>query len=167
MEIEASRDAVYILKTCAAIESYRADAYEVLAEAYRDNPKISGLFHKTANEERNHEYQFLLALKKFIPVIAASSLAVQEVERYAVFARESLESLRKEIPPIADALKMAVLSETAFRKFHMDTAVLFEDTSLTRLFMAMMAGDDEHVASLKRAHADYLREAASHAGKEG
>ena len=161
MEMENSRDTAFILTTCADIENVRAATYDFLAEAYRDNPKISALFRKTANEERNHEYQFLMALKKFVPAISGSAVAVDAVEKYAAFSHQSFESVRKDLPSIADALKISILSETAFRQFHMDTAVFFEETSLGSLFKAMMAGDDEHVESLKRAHAEYLRGGAA------
>lgn len=160
MEIEDSRDTALILNTCAAIEKNRAEAYDFLADAYQYNPKISALFHKTADEERNHAYQFLMALKKFVPVISGSAMAVDVVEKYSAFARESFENIMRDPPSIADALKMSILSETAFRQFHMDTAVFFEDTSLAALFKAMMAGDDDHVDSLKRAHAEYMQEVA-------
>lgn len=157
MENENIRDVAYILNACADIERCRAAAYEFLADAYRDEPQISALFHKTANEERNHEYQFLLALKKFVSSISSSAVALDKVEKYAAFARQSLDSVVKEIPSIGDALKMSILSETAFRQFHMDTAVLFEDPSLARLFAAMMAGDEQHLESLKQAHTEYVR----------
>lgn len=161
MEIEESRDIAYILNTCAEIENFRAETYDLLAEAYREDPKISALFHKTANEERNHEYQFKMALRKFVPAISGSAVEVEKVEKYARFARESLEGIRKETPSVDDALKMAILSETAFRQFHMDTAVFFEDTVLASLFRAMMAGDEAHVESLKRAHAEYAGKGAA------
>jgi rubrerythrin len=161
MEPEKSRDTAFILNKCAVIENLRAETYDFLADAYRFHPKISALFRKTANEERNHEYQFLMALKKFIPAIAGSAVAVDAVEKYTAFSHQAFESVRNEVPSIADALKMSILSETAFRQFHMDTAVFFEETSLSALFKAMMAGDDEHVESLKRAHAEYLREVAA------
>lgn len=160
MENEQSRDLVNILRTCADIEKCRAAAYEYLADAYRYEPKISELFHKTANEERNHEYQFLMALRKFVASISASSVAVEKVEKYAEFASRSLDEIVRQLPSIEEALKMSILSETAFRQFHMDTAVLFEDPSLARLFAAMMAGDEEHLESLKRAHAEYVRSGA-------
>lgn len=160
MENEQSRDLVNILRTCADIEKCRAAVYEYLADAYRHEPKISELFHKTANEERNHEYQFLMALRKFVTSISASSVAVEKVEKYAEFASRSLDEIVQQLPSIEEALKMSILSETAFRQFHMDTAVLFEDPSLARLFAAMMAGDEEHLESLKRAHAEYVRSGA-------
>ena len=160
------KETAFILNTCAANESVRAETYDFLADAYRDNPQIAALFRKTANEERNHEYQFLLALKKFVPAISGSVVGVDWVEKYSSFANQSFQSIKEELPTIEDALKMSILAETAFRQFHMDTSVYFQDSSLAALFKAMMAGDDEHVASLKHAHADYLREAASHAGKD-
>jgi len=153
-----SRETALILNTCAVNENVRAETYDFLADAYRDNPKIAALFHKTANEERNHEYQFLMALKKFVPVISGSAVGADWVEKYSTFAHQIFQSIKEELPTIEDALKMSILAETAFRQFHMDTAVYFQDSSLAALFKAMMAGDDEHVESLKRAHADYLRE---------
>jgi len=161
MENELSRDISRILSTCAAIERSRAAAYEYLADAYRHEPKIAALFHKTANEERNHEYQFLMALKKFVPGITGNAVTLEKVEKYAEFARESLTGIIKELPSIADALKMSILSETAFRQFHMDTAVMFEDPSLARLFEAMMAGDEQHLEALKQAHAEHVGNTAA------
>jgi len=145
------------LDRCASIESLRAETYEFMARAFEDTPKISELFHKTSEEERNHEYQFRLALKSLVPAIAGILVARDQLERYAVFAEESLHNLRTELPTIEEALKMAILSETAFRQFHMDTAVAFQDSSLSKLFQAMMAGDDYHVESLKKAHREYLQ----------
>ncbi len=155
MLTEKCIDTINFLERCAAIERLRADTYDLLARAYSNNQKIYDLFSKTAEEERNHERQFLLARRSLVPSISAVLVNGDQLDKFADFAEEAFRDLRKELPTIEEALKMAILSETAFRQFHMDTAVIFEDSSLSQLFEAMMDGDEYHVESLKQAHAEY------------
>lgn len=146
---------VNILNACADIEKMTAEMYDFLAEKYKDIPEFSRLFVKTACEERNHECQFKLAIKNFIPSICDITMADDVVARYAASVRDTFENLRKPAPALENALEYAILLETEFRQFHMDMAVLFEDQFSSKLFGAMMAADDNHIERLKQAHRMY------------
>jgi rubrerythrin len=146
-----------ILHRCADIEGILAEIYEFFASAYSHNPDITRLFEKTAAEERNHEYQIRLAIKTFSPLIREMTLTAEEAEKHLSYARTALQRVRESVPAMEDALKMAINCETIFCQFHLDTAVRFADESNAKLFSAMMAQDDGHVTSLKKALAKLRR----------
>lgn len=140
-----------VLHMCAEIESTLAQVYEFFTIAYPNNQEIARLFAKTAAEERNHEYQFKLAMKSLAPLISDLNLSRQEAERHLVYTRNILLQVQERTPPVEEALRISINCETIFSRFHMDTAVRFSDTAGASLFKAMMAADDEHASSLKKA----------------
>ncbi|MDD3295553.1 MAG: ferritin family protein [Geobacteraceae bacterium] len=148
-----------ILHMCAEIESTLAQVYEFFTIAYPNNQEITRLFAKTAAEERTHEYQFKLAIKSCAPLISDLNVSLQETEKHLVYARNILIQVHERTPPVEEALRISINCETIFSQFHMDTAVRFSDTAGASLFKAMMAADDEHASSLKKA-LDKLKENA-------
>lgn len=140
-----------ILHMCAEIESTLAQVYEFFSIAYPNEQEIARLFAKTAAEEQTHEYQFKLAIKTSAPLISDMNVSRQESERHLVYARNILLQVQERTPSVEEALRISINCETIFSRFHMDTAVRFSDTASTSLFKAMMAADDEHAISLKKA----------------
>lgn len=156
MENESASDLSYVLSMCAGIEKVRGETYDHLAHSYRFDEEISALFRKTANEERNHEQQFLFALRKFPAVITCTTVSPGQVKIFAERAQNYLQLIKSRVPGIAEALSMAVRWEEEFRRFHMDAGVTFEDPALKNLFVAMMAADEDHIRSLRKALSLYL-----------
>jgi rubrerythrin len=149
------------LHKCAEIEGVLGKIYDLFADAYRENRDIYRLFEKTAGEERNHEYQIRLAIKSFTPSIEAMTLTLEEAEKHLTMAQETLDWLAKTTPGIKEALNISITLEAKFSRFHMDTAARFADQSCAKLFTAMMAADNAHVAAMEQALANLRRTEAA------
>ncbi|MDD2321244.1 MAG: ferritin family protein [Geobacteraceae bacterium] len=145
------------LHKCAEIEGVLGKIYDLFADAYRENRDICRLFEKTAGEERNHEYQIRLAIKSLVPSIEAMTLTLEEADKHLTMAQETLDWLTKATPGIKEALNISITLEAKFSRFHMDTAARFADQSCAKLFTAMMAADEAHVAAMEKALAEVRR----------
>jgi rubrerythrin len=162
MKMTTQMETMVILQRCADIEGVLAEIYEFFAAAYRNTPDITRLFEKTAAEERNHEYQFRLAIKTHAPLIREMTLTTEEADKHLSYAREALHRVRESVPSMEDALRMSINCETIFTRFHLDTAAHFADESCAKLFSAMMATDEGHTTSLKEALAELQKNSAAH-----
>ncbi len=140
-----------ILHMCAELESTLAQVYEFFSISYPNEQEITHLFAKTAAEERNHEFQFRLAIKSCTPLISDLNVSLQETEKHLAYTRNILRKIQERTPTVEEALRISINCETIFNRFHMDTAVRFSDKAGASLFKAMMAADDEHAISLKKA----------------
>jgi rubrerythrin len=60
--------------------------------------------------------------------------------------------VRTDPPKLADALSAAIKLEKYLADFHLGCVVVFEDGSYKKLFDAMMACDQEHIAALQDAY---------------
>jgi rubrerythrin len=151
MESEQQFETLNILHKCAEIEEILGKVYDIFADAYRENPRISRLFEKTAGEERNHEYQIRLAIKSLTCVIKSMVLTSAEVDKHLTIARKTLDELSNSFPGIEEALNLSIRLEATFSQFHMDTAARFTDQEYAKLFKAMMAADEAHVSAMEHA----------------
>jgi rubrerythrin len=151
MESEQQFETLNTLHKCAEIEEILGKIYDIFAIAYRENPRISRVFEKTAGEERNHEYQIRLAIKSLAFAIESMVLTSAEADKHLSMARETLEELRNSFPSIEEALDLSIRLEATFSQFHMDTAARFTDQECAKLFKAMMAADEAHVSAMEQA----------------
>jgi rubrerythrin len=150
MENKPPIETINTLHKCAEIEEVLGKMYDMFAEAYQEHPEISQVFKKTAGEERNHEYQIRLAIKSFCPTIESMALTTEEADKHLSMVRDFLEKLNNGIPDIEEALDIALKLEDISTRFHMDAAARFSDPSCAKLFKAMMAADEDHVATLEQ-----------------
>lgn len=144
-------EALNTLHKCAEIEEILGKMYDIFADAYRENPRISRVFEKTAGEERNHEYQIRLAIKSLACAIESMVLTSAEADKHLSIARKTLEELNNSLPSIEEALELSIRLEATFSQFHMDTAARFTDQEHAKLFKAMMAADEAHVSAMEQA----------------
>lgn len=79
------------------------------------------------------------------------NLTLQEADQHLCHALQVLNDVENTIPGIEEALKLSISLEETFSRFHMDTAARFTDTSCGKLFTAMMAADEAHVAAMEKA----------------
>jgi rubrerythrin len=139
-----------LLKTCAAIERECAGLYHWLSDLFCDDRKVSALWNRTALVEENHESQFILAVK-----LSDGILAVPLIEQATADAQlEWLRNLRRELeenpPDLIRALETAMFIEEQLERFHLENVLLYSNDDHRRMFMAMMAHDQDHTDSLKR-----------------
>lgn len=151
-EIKLSISDTHILDICCSIEETCANIYWYFSRLYNDNPEISELWIKTAQEEDSHAEQFRLAYR-----LKGSGMKSLNIDRYkATTTLKQLESIYENIknstPPVKEALRFAVKIEHTLCEFHMNAIADFEDQDLARLFDSMMRNDKEHIQMLEKAY---------------
>lgn len=151
MEIIPQIETLNTLHTCAEIEETLGKVYDIFAEVYQDHHTISKIFKKTAQEERNHEYQIRLAIRSFTPTIESMTLTSTVAKEHLSLVRDFLEKLKNTLPGIEEALNLTIKLEDISARFHLDAAARFSDPSCVKLFKAMMSADENHVAALELA----------------
>lgn len=139
---------------CAQIENLVEQIYTIFMEQQASSPDFAKLWQKTANEEYNHEQQFLLAgrLNKFVDHQPDFS----DTKLEAIIS--SLIKLKAQIISVPmsqlDSLKLAINIEEKLLEFHLGCIPLFSDESLNKLFKSMMNYDNGHIDDLKKALTD-------------
>jgi len=146
-----------LLEKCREIELLCKELYEYFAELYADDHEAARLWKKTADEEQNHAEQFTMALRLFRGIPCLVTVDTQRVDSIISQLKTVIEKVKHDPPGLQDALCSAIKLENYLTEFHLGCVALFVDKSLNDLFSAMMASDDEHIASLQAAydrHAD-------------
>ena len=141
-----------LLEKCREIELLCKDLYEYFAELYSGDESASYLWTKTAKEEENHAAQFTLALKlkRGMPCMVVVEAA--RVELVISQLRSVIAKVKVSPPSLVDALLSSIKLERNLSKFHLECVVMFEEVSHRKMFNAMMANDNEHIASLQAAY---------------
>lgn len=140
-----------ILDICAEVEVKMGDIYRLLAEYHKENPKISSLWKKTAEEEDRHAEQIKFAARLHKGVISDVNVNL-ETAKNALNAEEVIYNEFKNNPPtIVEALNTAIDLEEQLYNFHLEYSVSFQNESHRKLFHTMLSFDKEHIESLKKA----------------
>lgn len=145
-----------MLEKCCEIELLCKELYDYFAELYADNEDAVHMWRKTASEEQNHADQFSLALKLKKGLACLVTVDLTRVEWILSQLRSVIEKVKINPPSFEDALNSAIKLENYLAEFHLGCIVVFEDNSYKAMFNAMMASDQEHIASLQAAY-DKLR----------
>ena len=103
-------------------------------------------------EEQNHADQFTLALKLNKGLACMVTVKPDTLELILTQIRAVLEKIKATPPTLLDALYSSIKMEKYLSDFHLGCVVEFEDSSYKKLFQAMMASDQEHIASLQAAY---------------
>lgn len=140
-----------LLELCADIEIKFAELYRFFAELFIENPEISALWNKTANEEDNHAEQFKLAVRLrgagMETVKVDPSKITYIIEKLNTF----LPKFKESNPTLAQALMFAIQLEEKLSDYHMSILVDFADNDLAKLFKAMANNDIGHIDMLHQA----------------
>jgi len=141
-----------LLQACARIERAVSNLYFSFRDIHHDSdPELAALWEKTAQEELNHEQQFLMAERLYAAQLNPDPGVTLELLQKVLQSVESVQQKAQAMRPNAQqALKMAVSLEEQLAETHMKTVMRFTDQSVTRLFAAMMAADQDHIASLRQ-----------------
>ena len=140
-----------MLEKCCEIELLCKELYEYFAELYADNEEAVHLWRKTASEEQNHADQFVLALKLKKGLACLVTVDLTKAEWVIAQLHTVIEKVKASPPRYEDALNSSIKLEKYLVEFHIGCVVAFEDKSCKAMFNAMMASDQEHIASLQAA----------------
>jgi len=139
-----------ILGKCYSIEKTTEKIYSWL-EGHHKNTPLEKIWQKTASEEDNHALQFKLAINNIDNIMDNMLISSSTVEKSLNEVEMIFEEIVKEKPGMEEALKIAINMEEKYAALHMQHISIFKDASLKNLFKAMMAADQEHVKTLKKA----------------
>ena len=134
------------------IEILCKDLYEYFASLYAGNDEAVNLWQKTADEEQNHAEQFMLAIRLRKGLSCQVTVNSKRVESTLLQMHAVIEKVKISPPKLQDALCSAIKLEKYLAEFHLGCVICFEEKSYKNMFNAMMAGDQEHIASLQAAH---------------
>ena len=140
-----------ILEKCREIELLCKELYDYFTKLFADNEDAVQLWRKTASEEQNHADQFSFALKLKKDIHCLVTVDPKRVESIVSQLQIVIEKVKATPPTFQDALSSAIKLETYLAEFHLVCVVNFEDQSYKSMFNAMMASDQEHIASLQAA----------------
>ena len=141
-----------VLEKCRDLEFLCRDIYSYFADLYDGNDEAVRLWRKTSMEEQNHADQFTLALKLNKGLACMVTVKPDTLESIHTQMRAVLEKVKTTPPTLLDALYSSIKMEKYLSDFHLECVVEFEDSSYKKLFKAMMASDQEHIASLQAAY---------------
>lgn len=140
-----------LLMLCARIERAVSDLYFLFQEIFADHPQSALLWQKTAQEELNHEQQFLMAARLYAGQLAPdASVDLERLQKVLQGVLTVIERSKTSRPSIEQALRLAINLEEQLVETHLKAVLRFNDESVNRLFKAMMAADQEHVEALKK-----------------
>jgi rubrerythrin len=143
-----------LLENCIRIERTLAEIYETFMKQQASQPVYALLWEKTAQEEHNHEQQFILAKR----LACSTRTDPTNVPHPSDDLVRKLQAFRLHIAeePLSpgESIRLAIELEEKLSAFHMNQMHIFSDESTNRLFNSMMNYDNQHVEALKSAFAN-------------
>jgi len=146
-----SVDAKHILTKCSEVEETVAILYRYFSRLHLGDKEISALFFKTALEEDEHANQFKLAYRLHGAGMKSIRTDQQSVDAILNKLKSLYETVQKKSPSVKEALNIAINVESSLSEYHMNSIVVFEDPSLSKLFTSMRKNDELHVEMLQEA----------------
>jgi len=144
-------EALRVIELCRAIELAMAGLYETLAELHARDGRAARLWRKTAREEHNHAAQLSLLLEAMSECIEVPTGDAAALAALALAIETTIEEIRLHPPTVREALGFAIDFEEWMDRAHAHQAVTFSEPRCHQMFLAMMAADRGHVASLRMA----------------
>jgi rubrerythrin len=145
-----------LLEKCREIELLCKELYEYFAELYAGNDDAVRLWKKTADEEHNHAEQFTMALRLCRGLPCLVTVDSKRVDSIISQLQTVIKKVKLTPPELQDAICSAISLEKHLTEFHLGCVAIFEDKSYNKLFSAMMASDDGHIASLQAAYDKFV-----------
>jgi rubrerythrin len=149
-ELDTTKDKIILFfDVCAKIEGLCATLYHYYSDIHKDNVDVSRLWKKTAMEEENHQKQFELANRLRDDVDIDLNADFDRFYRIHQKLNKLLVHVRQNPPDIVTALTKAIEMEESIADLHLESSVRFHDESISKMFQALQAFDQDHVKSLR------------------
>lgn len=141
-----------VIDKCAKIERLVADLYYIFMKQQADNADCSGLWRKTAQEEENHEQQFMLAKRISKSQEIKSKVSIDVLDSIINALNTLINKVNSEPPSHKESFRLAIAVEEKLAEVHLNCSCVFTDESMNRLFKSMMMCDNGHLDKLKQAY---------------
>jgi rubrerythrin len=149
-ELDTTKDKIILFfDVCAKIEGLCATLYHYYSDIHKDNVDVSRLWKKTAMEEENHQKQFELAYRLREDIEFDLNADIDRFYRIHQILSNLLAHVRQNPPDIVTALTKAIEMEERIADLHLESSVRFHDESISKMFQALQAFDQDHVKSLR------------------
>jgi len=149
-QVDTNEDKVVdFFDVCARIEGLCAALYHYYSDIHRDHADVSRLWKKTALEEENHQKQFELAYRLREEIEFDLNADIDRFNRIHQILSNLLEHVRQNPPDVVTALTKAIEMEERIADLHLESSVRFHDESISKMFQALQAFDQDHVKSLR------------------
>lgn len=153
------RDSKDVLEVCKAVELACSKLYHFFADLFKRDRDSFLLWLTAALEEENHARKFdLVAKLRKDGIIEAISIDLEEAEKALKYVRSQLRRVKKDPPPLRDALAVAVELEEKYHGFMRQDVIQFADESYQRLFQPITSADTRHLEALQQAYAKALEQ---------
>jgi rubrerythrin len=143
-----------LLENCIQIERTLGQIYAVFMQQQAACPEYARLWEKTAQEEQNHEQQFIMAKR----LACFSRTDTADTPQPSDDLVKKLRAFKERITEVPlsprESIRLAIELEEKLSAFHMDQMHIFTEESTNRLFNSMMNNDNEHVEAMKKAFAN-------------
>jgi len=150
---KTNHEIVRIREICRDIEMISAQLYGYYAEVFCDDADLARLWSKTAMEEEEHAKQFVMAINLRnqwrVEAVTVDSI---KAESMLDFITSIYDVAKTHEPTKVDALRSAILLESAFAEFHMNAIALFAEEGHRKFFTYLRDADRRHVAALEDFH---------------
>jgi rubrerythrin len=149
-QADTSEDKIVLFfDVCAKIEGLCATLYHYYSDIHNDHAEVSRLWKKTALEEENHQKQFELAYRLREDIKFDLNADIDRCYRIHQILSNLLAHVRQNPPDIVMALTKAIEMEERIADLHLESSVRFHDESISNMFQALQAFDQDHVKSLR------------------
>lgn len=153
---------------CLGIKGLCADLYHQYSKIYEDIPAAAQLWQNTALEERYHQKTFENALC----LIVENEFALPKERIKQSYAIQS--TLKKNLtlcdtnkPILLSAVSIAVDLEEKLAALHEQTAQIFREKSLQRLFKSLSDADHSHIVTMQNYRTSLYHPLCQYASENG
>ena len=148
---------IRVLDICRDVELQSEQLYLYFAGLFPGESSDARLWEKTAREEKNHAYQFELAIKANKGMLHSVSLDIQLAENILEYVQSVLDQVKRTPPGAREALECAIKLEERLAEFHLHCIAGFTSESQKKMFESMMAADNHHLKALRDAYSSALQ----------
>lgn len=147
-----------LLNLCEEIEQQVARIYRYWQKVFDEEPSLSGLWGKLADDELDHVRQVQLA-KRVVNenVLEESGVSIEELNTALARARQLYKDVQVKNVSAEQALHAAIRIEESFSKAHLLNATKVTDASLQAMFKSLARADELHIGTLRDYVQAYLR----------
>ena len=139
-----------LLRLCEDIERVVSQVYRHWQEVFNDDPALSALWAKLADDELDHVRQVQLAGRVANEeVFEGVNISQDSLEKALAKARQLLKDVQERQISAEVALKAAIRIEEEFSKAHLMNATNISDESMKAMFKSLARADELHLATLK------------------
>jgi rubrerythrin len=138
------------LNICEEIEQLISKTYRHWQQMFEDDPGLSALWGKLAEDEMDHVRQVQLAKRVANEkVLQESDVSLEALTKSLAKARQLYKDVQVKTVTGEQALRAAIRIEEEFSKAHLLNATTVVDESIKTMFKSLARADELHVETIR------------------